>query len=60
MLTLKNEMYIDDNPKSPGLSGTQYFWFEAAKAGKTEITVILQYGTTGPVRDQKGFTVEIK
>ncbi len=60
MLTLEHEKYIDDNSKSPGLSGTQKFSFEAARAGETQIEFSLKHGTTGPISEQKVFNVDIK
>lgn len=60
MLTLGNENYVDDNSKSPGLSGTQYFSYEAAKAGETQIEFSLKHGTTGPISEEKIFNVDIK
>ena len=60
MLTLENEKYIDDNSKSPGLSGTQYFSFEAVRAGETQIEFSLKHGTTGPISEEKIFNVDIK
>lgn len=60
MLTLENEKYTDNNPKSPGLDGTQYFRFAAVKAGETQIECSLKHGTTGPVSEQKTFHIQIE
>ena len=60
MLTLENEKYTDNNPKSPGLDGTQYFRFAAVKAGETQIECSLKHGTTGPVSEQKTFSIQIE
>jgi len=61
MLTLViDDLYIDDDPSNPGLGGTQYFRFRAIKAGATQIECSLKHGTTGPVSEQKTFTVDIK
>jgi len=54
------DLYIDDNPANPGLGGTQYFRFGALKAGATQIECSLKHGTTGPIREQKTFNVEIE
>ncbi len=60
ILTLEREKYIDDDSKSPGLSGTQYFSFEAATTGESQVEFSLKHGTTGPVSEQKVFDVDIK
>jgi len=60
MLNLEDATYQDDDPKSPGLSGTQYFQFRAVKAGETRIDCILKHGTTGPISEQKVFKVEVR
>ena len=48
-----------DKPSEP-VSGNTEFHFKALQAGKTEITFTLGHGTTGPVKDQKVFKVDIK
>ena len=60
MLTLENEKYTDNNPKSPGLDGTQYFRFAAVKAGEIQIGCSLKHGTSGPVSEQKTFSIQIE
>lgn len=60
MLTLISEEYLDDDAKEPGLGGTQYFQFKALKAGNTQIEFSLKRGTTGPVSEQKTFSIQIE
>jgi len=60
MLTLISEEYLDDDAKEPGLGGTQYFQFKALKADNTQIEFSLKRGTTGPVSEQKTFSIQIE
>ena len=61
MLTLGiKDLYIDDDPTNPGLGGTQYFRFEALKAGETEMECILKHGSSGPISEQRIFGVDIR
>ena len=59
MLTLVESSFVAKDKLRP-VSGTRYFHFKALKAGETEITVTYQHGTTGLVREQKVFNVDIK
>ncbi|MBA7690363.1 hypothetical protein ES703_98889 [subsurface metagenome] len=59
LLTLLESQIVMDKPSEP-VSGNAEFRFKALKKGKTEITFTLGSGSTGPVRDQKVFTVDIK
>ena len=59
LLTLLESEIVMDKPSEP-VSGNAEFHFKALQAGKTEITFTLGHGTTGPVKDQKVFKVDIK
>ena len=59
LLTLLESQIVMDKPLEP-VFGNAEFRFKALKKGKTEITFTLELGSTGPVRDQKVFTVDIK
>lgn len=60
MLALVESTYKPDDETRPGVSGTQYFHFKALNTGRTKIAVTYKHGTTGPVREEKVFNVDIK
>lgn len=59
VLALLESEIVMDKPLEP-VSGNTEFLFKALEKGKTEITFALKQGSTGPVRDQKVFAVEIR
>ena len=59
MFALVESSFVAKDKLSP-VDGTRYFHFKTLKAGKTEITVTCRHGATGPIREQKVFTVDIK
>jgi len=60
MLAFVGDAYIPDDVAKLGCGGYQYFRFKALQTGKTEITVALKHGGTGPIGKPKVFKVEIK
>ncbi len=59
MLALVESTFIAYNPSTP-VDGTERFLFKALKPGRTEITITYRHGTTGPIREQQVFNVDIK
>jgi predicted secreted protein len=60
LMMVINDLYVDDNPSSPGLGGTEYYRFQALKAGNTRVDCALEHGPTGPVSERRTFNVRVK
>ena len=58
MLALVESPFVAKDKLQP-VDGTRYFHFKALEAGKTEIALTYQHGTTGPVSEQKVFKIDI-
>jgi|GEM_PF-1715520 len=58
MLALVESPFVAKDKLQP-VDGIRYFHFKALEAGKTEIALTYQHGTTGPVSEQKVFKIDI-